>query len=261
MAEQASSRRRSIWPLIVVPLVIGLAVVGFFLVRDISAHSKPMPEFPSLADAPDPSLHGTVAYFAHDKTGQEVGCVRLVAASGAASKDVLCLTGADFETGPQLAFLPDGRLQVTMFRWPTGQPLTAGWQKIVDVRTGAVEDVPADQVPSAPSPAGPTVTPSGETVVATAEGGRAEIVVTDAAGSPRSLLSADVGPEYSIRAIFAPNGEWVLAYDGRLLVVTVDNPAVTRVLVEEAGGLGGYAGTDVPLALFAATDADLLTEG
>ena len=62
--------------------------------------------------------------------------MRVVAASGAASQDVLCVTDAGYDTGPQLAFLPDGRLEVTMFSWPTDQPLVVAWQKIVDVRTG-----------------------------------------------------------------------------------------------------------------------------
>jgi hypothetical protein len=91
----------------------------------------------------------------------------------------------------------------------------------VDVRTLEVEDVPAAQVPVAPTPAGPTVTPTGERISATSQGGRAEIVLTDADGGSRTLLSAEVSPDYQLRAIWAPNWEWVLAYDGRLLVVTV----------------------------------------
>lgn len=58
--------------------------------------------------------------------------------------------------GPQLAWLPGGRLQVTMFRMaapakPGAVPaLHRGWQKITVVRTGKIKDVPAADVPSQP---------------------------------------------------------------------------------------------------------------
>ena len=67
-----------------------------------------------------------------------------------------------------------------------------------------------------------------------------------------------MSPEYSIQAIWAPNWEWVLAYDGRLLVVTVDDPAQIRVLVAEPAGLGGWGSTDPRIATYAVTDLDLL---
>lgn len=61
------------------------------------------------------------------------------------------------EIGPQLVWLPDGRLQVTVFRMtPPAKPeavpgLHRGWQKITDVPTGNVEAVPAADVPSQPN--------------------------------------------------------------------------------------------------------------
>ncbi len=262
MAEH-EPRRRPLWPYIVTALVIGLAVVGFFLVRDLIAYGRPVPEFPSLADSPDASLRGTIAYFASEydeatQTGS--GCVWVVAAAGAPSRELtsLCFRDEDFLTGPQLAFLPDGRLQVTMFRWPTDRPLEVAWQKIVDVATGDVEEVPANQLPEAPIAPDPGVGPAGEAISAVAEGGRAEIVLTDAAGNARILMSATVSSEYRIRAAWGPGGDWILADDGRLLIVTLDDPAITRVLVAEHGGVGGYGSTDPLMVTFAATGADLL---
>lgn len=261
MVGRTSPNRRPVWPAVVVVIVLAVLAGAFLLVREWMAFSRPAPEFSSLADAPDPTLRGTVAYFAvttDAAAGTESGCVRIVAAAGAPSKDVLCVVAGEYETGPQLAFLPDGRLEVTMFRWPTEQGLTAGWQKVVDVRSGEVEDVPAGLVPSAPTPAGPIVTPSGERIAGSSEGGTAEISVTDAGGATRVLMTAEVAPDYQIRAIWSPTWEWALAYDGRLLVVTAGESPQTRVLVGEAGGFGGYGSTDVPLALFAVSDADLL---
>ena len=53
----------------------------------------------------------------------------------------------------------------------------------------------------------------------------------------------------------------MLAYDGRLLVVTVDDPARIRVLVAEPAGLGGWGSTDPRIATYAVTDLDLLAAG
>ncbi len=254
MSDNAS---RPIWPFIVGAAVVAVAVVGFFLARDLIAFGRPVPEFPSLFDAPDPSLHGTVAYFAMDaepKTQVNSGCVRVIAAAGTPSRDVLCLTEEGGDIGPQLEFLPDGRLQVTMFSRPSDGPPVVAWEKIVDVATGETEDVPAADLPAAPAVLGPMVTPAGEQITADTQGNIAELVLTDADGAARTLWSADVSPEYSIEAIWAPHWEWLLASDGRLLIVTIDDPVRIRVLVEETGGLGEY----LDLVMYAVTGADLL---
>jgi hypothetical protein len=80
-----------------------------------------------------------------------------------------------------------------MFRMtdPPGPNFRPGWQKIVDVRTGAVTDTPAAQVPSTPNLTGrPVVSPSGERISFTSnpENGHATITLTDAAGQSRTLL-------------------------------------------------------------------------
>jgi len=261
MAEHESSQR-PIWPYIVGAVVLALAVGGFFLVRDLIAFGRPAPEFPALADAPDPSLHGTVAYFAVAATDPKEqatgGCVRVIATAGSPSREVLCITEADFDTGPQLAFLPDGRLEVTMFSWPTDQPLVVAWQKIVDVRTGETEDVPAAQWPAAPAEPGPTVSSTGAQIRATSRNNTAELVLIDATGASRLLWSAEVNLEYSMQVTWAPNGEWALASDPRLLVVTVGDPAEIRVLVEDPTGLGGWGSTEPPIRAYAVTGLDLL---
>ena len=261
MANDPSSDQKPIRPFVVGAVLIALLVGGFLLVRDLIAFGRPVPEFPSLADDPDPSLHGTVAYFAMDeqeKTQVTGGCVRVVAAAGAPSREVLCIDGRDHEVGPQLAFLPDGRLEVTMFSRSPDQPLVTAWQKIVDVRTGETEDVPAAQLPEEPFGQGATVAPTGEQISTDLQANTARLVLTDADGVSRTLWSADVPPDYRIGAIWAPNWEWILAYDGRLLVVTLDDPARIRVLASEAWALGEYAGLEPPLVFYAITDADLL---
>ncbi len=270
--QQAAHRRR--WPWIV--LVVVVAVVGTFagaVVWSFRAENRPIPSFASLAQTPDPTLSGTVAYF--DAQGR---CVRIVAAAGQPSKSVYCLPAEGPQqwvtvgkpAGPQLVWRPDGRLEITMFRMKpdpnakTARPLTAGWQRIVDVRTGAVEDVPAAQVPSTPVGWPDTTTsPSGQKVAYTfnAMNGSATVTLTDTSGT-RTLLSVQGPGKYGYQfgpVFFAPNWKWIAATDtanGRILVITPADPSVTRVLVESPGfGAGG--GTAGPT--FAVSSTNYLT--
>lgn len=245
---QGSARRRA-RPYVLVAVALALAAVGFFVVRGLSAYSTPNPEFPSLVDVPDPSLQGTVAY-------SEGSCVRVVAAAGGPSRDVLCFEGDEGE-GPQLVFLPDGRLEITMFEWPAEQSVRGAWQKIVDLDTGSVEETPAAEVPDLPIPAADSpVGPNGERIVATARGGQLTIVLEGPSGA-RTLLSAEGNPDYRLVSppVWSPDGRWILAHEadeGRLLLVTVADPPQTRVLVEHlasftSSGIVGVAVTGFDL--------------
>ena len=240
-------------------------VVGFLTFQSLT---RPVPHFASLAEHPDSSLQGTVAYFA-----DQTRCVKIVAAAGGPARTVFCLPKMDVqqavkqgkEIGPQLVWLPSGRLQVTMFRMtPPPKPgaapaLHRGWQKIVDVRTGKVQDVPAADVPSQPNQqTHPMVSPSGQRISWTSDRGQVKVMLTDRNGSSRTLLSVQ-GPSnytYGLGAAFwAPNWQWIAADDGRILIITTRHPAVTRVLTGESSQ--GAFGAD--LARFAVTDTNILT--
>lgn len=232
---------------------------------------RSLPTFPSLAAQPDSSLHGSVAYYASD-----TGCIRLVAAAGQPSRTVWCLPSEPTSTwqklgkpaGPQLVWRPDGRLEVTMFRMvppaagAKGPPaLNPGWQKVINVRTGKVRDVPVPQVPATPN-AGtqPSVSPGGERIGYSLDEstGRAKVTLTDSTGT-RTLLSVRGPGEYGYRfgpVFWAPNWQWIAASDdGRILVITPGNPSLTRVLVT---GSGGGAGGGEAGPAFAVTSTDLL---
>jgi hypothetical protein len=273
--QRGSRRRRWIW--VALGAVVGLVavfavVVGLGIVIFHAREGRPVPTFASLAEHPDSSLEGTVAYYA-----SQTGCVRIVAAAGQPSKDVWCLPAEGPSTwvkqgkpvGPQLVWLPDGRLQVTMFRMKpkpgsekSAPPLQPGWQKIVDVGSGAVEDVPAAEVPSTPNlTTQPTVSPRGERIGTTINGmtGQVKVTLTNATGT-RTLLAAHGPGEYGYQfdpAFWAPNWKWIAGSDdGRILIINPTDPAVTRVLVTGTGG-GAGGGTAGPT--FAVTTANVLT--
>ena len=193
-----------------------VTAVAVIVVAALVGSSRQVPAFPSLAGAPNRTLQGTVAYYA-DATS----CVKVVAASGEPSRNVLCIPGQDPAeaeelgklVGPQLVWRPDGRLEVTMFRLtdPPGPSFSPGWQKVVDVRTGAVQEVPSQQLPSQPNlGTQPTVSPDGRRITTTSDDdGRVEIVLHEGDRS-RVLLSAHgpgEGTYHMATAFWAPNGQ------------------------------------------------------
>lgn len=256
-----------------VPVVVGvvlLLLVAVLVVRPWHGLGRLLPvgrppAFPALADHPDPSLHGTVAYF-----DDRAGAVTVVAAAGAPSRVVYRvppLDPAEAErlgkpVGPQLVFRDDGRLEITMFRM-TKQPgpgFRPGWQKLVDLRTGQVVDTPAAEVPSTPVTGRPTVNAAGDRLVSSSsENGRVTVTLVTAAGARRTLLDVKGPGEGTYRlnteAFWSPDGRWVLVDDGRILVVTPTDPPVTRVLTA-ASAMIAFDGHR-----FAVTGLDLLTPG
>lgn len=247
---------------VVVAIVSAVLVVGVLLMHG-AGHE---PRFASLAAHPDRSLHGTVAYF-DDRTS----CVRVIAAAGRPSKTVLCIPGQDVakakklgkEIGPQLVWLPGGRLEVTMFRMtPPAKPgaipaLHKGWQKVVDVRTGQVTAVPATAVPDRPNMSThPAVSPAGQRITWTSSDGQVKITLRDGS-KQRTLLSVTGPPEvYGMGAVFwAPNWQWIAADDGRILIITPGRHPVTRVLTTASN----HIVFESRYARFAVTGTDLLS--
>jgi hypothetical protein len=265
------SRRRA--PYVALAVIAVVVIAGVLVARDVIESSFDRPSFPSLAEHPDPSLHGTVAYF----DGQS-RCVLMVAAAGSPSKQVLCLPPMDIdkavalgakETDPQLVWSADGQLEVTVFRaaMRKGEPPAygAGYQKVVDVRSGAVRDTPTADVPGAPNlTTRPTTSPDGRRITTSSdpEFGRIEVRLTEG-DRTRTLLSAHGPGKYTYgldAAFWAPNWGWIAADDGRILIVTTGAHPTTRVLAEPTEG-GGAGGDDARFASFAVTADDLLTAG
>jgi hypothetical protein len=249
--------RVALWAMAAVLAVVVTAVV--LVTVDIAREAEQkVPTFPSLMADPDPGLRGTVAYFATD------GCIHLIDASGSNDRSVHCLpAGQDPKeaaklgklTGPQLRWRADGRLEITMFRMPMGPKgeWTAGSQQLLDVTTGAVEDVPTADLPAAPTKGATTATAADGrevTVASQPDDGRSEVRLAYPDGRTRTLLSVHGPRFYGIDTVaWSPDGGWIAADDGRILVIDPAGTAATRILVEPADtGLGPeflrYALTD-----------------
>ena len=258
---RARSRRR-LWIGVGVLGGVVLLVLVTVVFLGFRAQLRGRPSFPLLTSTPDPSLHGTVAYLG------EGNCIRIIAAGGGRSREVWCVPSQDVpkaeklgkEQGPQLVWRPDGRLEVTMFRMtdPPGPNFNPGWQKIIDVGTGKVEDVPAAEVPSAANrTTHPSTNATGQRISWTSDtaSGRIRIVLHEGATS-RTLLSTQ-GPgqyTYGLSAVFwSTDGKWIAADDRRILVITPADGRVRVLVMPADSGFGGE------LARFAITSRDLLT--
>jgi len=264
----APERRRRRGPIIAAVAGVVIVVAAIVVAVGLRSAMRPIPSFPSLLDNPDPAITGTVAY--HDPASD---CIRIVAAGGGPSKQVLCLPPldpADAEAkgkpiGPQLVWLGDGRLEVTMFRMtdPPGPGFRAGWQKIVDVRTGAVTDLPESQAPSTANlTTRPTTRPDGAELRFSSdpESGHVTITLAGPDGTTRELLDA-TGPgsyTYGLDSVFwSPDFRWVVADDGRILVITIDGEPLVRQLVDIRGV--AFGAEDPRLSGFAVTAENLLS--
>lgn len=240
-------------PIVVVAVVAAVAaaaaVATVVLTHRAEQPPSSLPDLPLLADAPDPGLRGTVAYFSTTS-----GCVRVVAASGADSRDVLCPDDAAGLAGPALAFTDDGRLAVTAL----SGDLVPVWQRIVDPVSGAVEEVAAAGLPATLEDAlGEPPAPAGLGLRVDTEVGSLGIVVYGS-GAPRFVYQ-EYGPPVYLLAydpIWSPDGEWFLIDEGRLVVVTIRNPATARILATDQGSFGADLPDRTPLA--AVTGDDLL---
>jgi hypothetical protein len=137
-----------------------------------------------------------------------------------------------------------------------------GSAEVVDPRTGAVEALHGDAVPATPNrTTHPVLNARGDRVEFASEpDGRVSITLVTATGSRTTVMSGR-GPSgygYSLGAAFwSPDGTWIAADDGRILVVVPGRRPSTRVLVEHPGDWG----FDAQYARFALSATDLPASG
>lgn len=259
---------RRLWA---VGALVTTAVIVVAVVFLAGTSHRTRPQFASLRTQPDLSLHGTIAYFGTNS------CVTVVSASGKFVKQLLCLTSTEMQrspstgsklVGPELVWRTDGRLEVTMFTMTfadKGQPpsYSAGWQKVIDVRTGSITQTPQTEVPQTWNlTTRPENGPAGATLMVqnSSNGtGKVTITLTQPGGPTHMLLSAQGPGEYTYRvysAFWSPDRQWIAADDGRILLITPGSPPVTRIVTDQLAS-GGF-NEDPHRSNFAVTSADLL---
>lgn len=220
------SNRRAITAVVGAGLVI-VAVVVVILVFGLI----PMPQYPSLADSPDPSIPGTVAFVRWES---DQPCVYVVPAAGGPERQIVC-DRYDLATRP--AWSAEGLLVLTDY---------PNVYVLVDPSTGAeirrVEAAgPDDFEKSSMRTFDLSQTrEDGATIVVTSgprREGAASLTVRFSDGSTRTLLQPEQAPaDYRFdMAQWSPDGNWILVTDseGRLIIVDArggdPNP---RVLAE-----------------------------
>lgn len=102
MVRERTGARRTVLISAGVLVVIAAAVIAIVLVL---RNETATPGFPKLADNPDPSLTGTVAYW-------DTKCVHLMSLSGSPDRRVACNAEGDYTPVENVVWLEDGRLQV-----------------------------------------------------------------------------------------------------------------------------------------------------
>lgn len=190
----------------------------------------PVPSFPSLAEEPDPSVPGTVAFVRSD---QEQQCLSIVPAGGGEITDLQCTT--EWYGLEALAWTPDGALaaaayaggapEVAVFDTTTGE-------EVDRVAVGDPDPVAAWQRERQERDDGSRLLLSGGV------GGEATLRVRDPDGSRRDLIHVEGPRDYRFTAAqWSPDGAWVLVADtrGRLLVVAAEGDPNPRTLVAGRG--------------------------
>jgi hypothetical protein len=230
--------RRAIVSIVAAVLVVVL-VTAIILVFGVI----PLPEFPSLADQPDPSIPGTVAYVEFD----DEPCIFTVPASGGEAREVWC--GRDYVEFP--AWSSDGLL--VLMDW-TAQPTYV----LIDPATGnEVDRVPIDDIDrpgTQPLPYPPEArqdrADGGTLRINGPRGGASAVTVRLPGGEDRTIVSVKDGPTdyWFVQAQWSPDGEWVLVSDsaGRLLIVADTGDPEARVLVEGLQEWGPQAAWYIP---------------
>lgn len=239
--------------------VIAVAII----VMVVKLLTQVEPAFESLQTHPDPTLRGTLAYY-----DSASSCIRAVAVAGTPSKQVYCVppqSEADAKAngkhvGIHIVWLPEGRLELTMFKMLPGKRaphFEPAWQRIVDVATLSVVEVPLSEVDDDPTPVErPRVDPLGNRLETESADGHATIKVIDVVGRSRTLLDVE-GPfeSYSIApAFYSPDFKYALSDDGQVLITTFGEQPQTRSLTSKLQSGYGYDAID----WFAVTDWDLL---
>lgn len=223
MTDSRKAVISAIAAVVVVGLVVGLVLVFAFI---------PLPEYGSLADEPDSSIPGTVAFARWDDGDL---CVWTIPAGGGDEREVLCDNNIGFgEISP--GWTPDGMLVVEQFG-PSKEVF-----RIIDPETGeTIDRISFEQTGAFDGPVGRefVVTQDGLSVYVDGDRDSAQLLLESPSGSERVVLEVEGPADYRFDwARLSPDGEWILTQDseGRLIIVAVEGDPNARILVDDVDG-------------------------
>jgi hypothetical protein len=220
---------------VVVILAVLVAVLVFGVI--------PLPDYPSLADHPDTSIQGTVAFI----TDENPPCLGVVPAGGGPTTELRC---GVVEVGT-LGWTSEGLIITIDFSSMTSRYL------LIDPASGEVVDAIAADVDEPKPLAWESQSTRADGAVLITDGGRGTTAVKVHVPNeePTTILSADGPQDYSFDvATWSPDGRWVLVVDseGRILVVGESGTPAARLLAEGASRwmnaawyIPGYPGVDI----------------
>ncbi|MFN0089265.1 MAG: hypothetical protein ACKVWR_03195 [Acidimicrobiales bacterium] len=240
-AKTASRSRRWLFAGIGFGAVVAAAAV---VIAVYAGTRLEAPSFPSLAEQPDASLQGTVAYIG---PGDDGGwCVHLASASGEIRRRLPVCASPNTHLVEQLSWT-DGQVEIVdpgqHADKEKGWEERAPWHVLVDPATGATTDLAVTDLPPAPDPA-TLATSGGRTVRTISKDGVVRMELADAAGVRTVWTSKGRSNLWEVgQPAWSPDGAWLLAHDGadRLLLFTISgDTAGARVLVPKGAG-GAFA--------------------
>lgn len=224
----------------VVAAVVGLVVLaGLAVIAVFALGVRHVPDYPTLAEQPEPALSGTIAYSGW--TDEDGPCTWL-AELGSPPRQLWCGEdpSAPFGYASWVGFDADGNLLVASYKPGTG---TEGPELfVVDPNTlEVVSERPVD--PSEQAPDLSVRADGARAVVRQGDGeGSWELqVVTD--GTARTVLTAYGPDDYSMwGAQWSPDGRSIVVFDSerRAIAVAAEGEANPRVIATDADQLAWY---------------------
>jgi hypothetical protein len=226
---QGSREKRAGLAAIGVALAVAAAIWAFGI--------APLPDYPSLADRPDPSIPGRVAFVRFG----ERPCVHVVPAGGGEARRLLCSDEENWERGQvawfggPIRWTRDGRIVVQAFG-PAGSEAI-----VIHPETGRVLERIAVEEPLAerPLPGSDDGRSDGAKLIVRGSGGEAVLGFAPVDASPREVARVSGPPTYTFwEARWSPDGEWILVRDSNqdLLVARAIEGAPLRLLADRVSG-------------------------
>lgn len=210
---------------------VALAVGAFVWAFGVA----PLPDYPSLAARPDPSIPGRVAFL---RWWAGPPCLYVVPAAGGEPRRVRCADGegddADWFGGP-VGWTEAGQVVVQAFG-PSGPRAI-----VLDPETGrTLERIRVEEPLFARTlPPDGSVRADGARLLVRSSGGTSTLGIAPRDGRPVEVTRVSGPPGFGFgEALWSPDGEWILVRDSNrnLLVLPAREGVQPRLLAERVSG-------------------------